>query len=1067
MLKVLRASFVAALAALLVAISAGDAAAQACQGAIGDFVWLDQNQNGLRDPAESGLGINGVVLELRDSSGALVATKTTGAATGSIPGSYGFVLLCPGTYTVAIVSGVPAGYVPTVSPAGADPTRDSSASPVLVTLSADQKDASVDFGFVTGCSGSIGDRVWNDLNQDGIQDAGEPGLPGIEVRLSSDGSPIGSAMTDGHGNYGFQGLCPGNYTVEVVTPNGFANAPTLGTTDVGLDSDESGVVVSLGLNENNATIDFGLFASCDGTIGDRVWFDTNRNGVQDAGELGIAGVTLELVGQDGAVIATTVTSGTGDYRFTGLCPDNYTVRVVDATLPDGVAATPTAAGTPANDSNGSPAAVTVATTTSTDLTIDFGYFAPCTGTIGDRVWADSDADGIQDPGEIGFSNVRVILRDRATNAVLAVDMTDINGGYLFEGLCAGDYIVEVDSSTLPNISLLPSPANQGDDDEMDSDGVDDEAAVTLTDDDTSNQTVDFGYRKKLFVQSLQLLKLTNGTDNNLPTGPAVMVGSTVTWTYRVTNTGSTEPLRDVTINDDNGTPGSPADDFAPLFSGGDTNGNGLLEVGETWTFVATGAAIAGQYANLAVVTAIGNESNLPVTPAKDPDHYFGTQPPPPDDPKIKLVKSANKDIVVFGEPVTFTYVVTNIGNVTLTNVVVTDDNATPRFSGDDFTVGTVATLAPGASVVFSNTRIPPTKMCNRDWEGKQRKCGLMVVEHGGGQTTFRYFQSRDHRDDFDDQQGWSGKRSYSRKAKFRILDGSNLSSQETDGVEIDMQDDDEYDSRFETTAATSFVSSGNGWIAFPKVFHKNGWDSNWRSDWDSRGGDSSRWGRWDDDKWGHDNDRDYDYLKRPEPCTTTSTNIATVVAYYGSQSTTDTDKATVQIVAPAPQAPYKTFTQGGWGAKPSGNNPGRLLADKFASVYPDGFVRIGDTKWLKFTSAYAIQKFLPQGGTPARLYTSHTNPMSQLSVFAGQVLALQLNVDFSRLGFTRTGLGNLIVVSGELEGSTVAEVLALANSVLGGGALPSGLSLSELNSVVAKINENFDGGVQNNGYLTD
>ena len=130
-------------------------------------------------------------------------------------------------------------------------------------------------------------------------------------------------------------------------------------------------------------------------------------------------------------------------------------------------------------------------------------------------------------------------------------------------------------------------------------------------------------------------------------------------------------------------------------------------------------------------------------------------------------------------------------------------------------------------------------------------------------------------------------------------------------------------------------------------------------------------------------------------------------------------------------------------------------------------MKIGGTKWLKFTSAYAIEKFLPQGGTPAKLTGSYTNSTATFSVFAGQVLALQLNVDFSKKGYLRAGLANLIVVSGDLEGDTVQEVLDLANSVLGGGSLPYGLSISELNSIVTKINENYDGGTDNNGYLTE
>jgi hypothetical protein len=588
-------------------------------GGVGDFVWLDTNQNGIREPLEH--GINGVVVELRNSSGTVIATRTTGAAVGSVPGSYLFPFVCPGTYTVTIASGIPAGYYPTISPPGADPTRDSSTSPATVTIVGGEKDLSVDFGFVTGCSGSIGDRVWNDLNENGVQDAGEPNMPGVTVRLKRDGTLISTALTDSSGNYTFNGLCPGNYSVEVDAPTGFTPSPAFGTADTALDSDVSGVNVLLGMNEHNPTIDFGFFAPCSGRIGDRVWFDANRDGIQDAGELGIANVTIELLDGSDAVIATTITNGTGDYLFTGLCAGTYSVRVVDATLPAGVVASDVNASgsTPANDGNPSPSSVVLTTSSSSDLTIDFGYYTPCSGKIGDLVWNDANSNGIQEAGELGIPNVRVVLRDRNTDAVLAVDTTDGAGFYLFEGLCLGDYTVEVDPTTLP-AGMVASPNDQGGNDAADSDGINHEANVSLAADDSVNLTIDFGYYRKALIQ---IVKLTNGTDNNSPTGPMVPVGSLVTWTYNVTNTGSTEPLKDVVVVDDNGTPADASDDFLALFSTGDTNGNSLLDVGETWTFVATGVATAGQYRNVATATGTGNFSNSPVPPAQDPDHYVG------------------------------------------------------------------------------------------------------------------------------------------------------------------------------------------------------------------------------------------------------------------------------------------------------------------------------------------------------------------------------------------------------------------------------------------------------------
>jgi hypothetical protein len=166
----------------------------------------------------------------------------------------------------------------------------------------------------------------------------------------------------------------------------------------------------------------------------------------------------------------------------------------------------------------------------------------------------------------------------------------------------------------------------------------------------------------------------------------------------------------------------------------------------------------------------------------------------------------------------------------------------------------------------------------------------------------------------------------------------------------------------------------------------------------------------------------------------------------------------------APTPKLTTFTMGGWGCRPSGNNPGKFLADNFEDVYPDG-VTIGGVKTAKFTSAKAIEWFLPSGGTPCPLTQNTVNQTKPLGVLAGQVLALQLGVDFSNAGKTAAGLANAKFKYGKFAGKTVGYVLTLANQCLGGAALPSGISYSDLSDACATVNENYDGGI-NGGKLT-
>jgi hypothetical protein len=555
--RVVRAGLIAALCLVGVGWFAREAAAQSCTpltaGGIQGQVWFDENGDGIRNADELANGIAGVQVQLLDSSGAVLRTVTTSTGVGSILGTYSFFPLCGGTYTVRVVEAtLPAGYVATIEGATPDPSRDSSTSPVTLAIVWDptigrfSKHVAIDFGYKAGCTGSIGDFVWNDSNQDGVQDPGEPGMAGREVRLLLSGSVIATDITDANGGYNFPGLCPGTYTVETDTPAGMTASPTLGTPDAALDSEASPVVVPLALNENNPTIDFGFYFPCLGTIGDFVWYDTNRNGVQDAGELGIANVTVELLDAGGAVIQTDITDANGAYLFTGLCAGTYGVRVNAATLPAGYVATPTLqGGDPTQDSNPSPTSVTLPTNNSNDLTIDFGYNAPCAGRLGDFVWNDANANGVQDAGEAGLPGVTVVLYD-AGGAVVAVDTTDASGYYLFEGLCGGSFVVEVNPDTLPGgaTGWLASPPNAGGDDLLDSDGIDHRTSASLPDDFTEDLSYDFGYYK---AQPLTVTKTAAGrydrtyrwtlaktVDDNSHAGWAGLVAGSSTWSVSTT-----------------------------------------------------------------------------------------------------------------------------------------------------------------------------------------------------------------------------------------------------------------------------------------------------------------------------------------------------------------------------------------------------------------------------------------------------------------------------------------------------------------------------------------------------
>ncbi len=194
--------------------------------------------------------------------------------------------------------------------------------------------------------------------------------------------------------------------------------------------------------------------------------------------------------------------------------------------------------------------------------------------------------------------------------------------------------------------------------------------------------------------SISIVKKTNGTDNTSGTGPFVAVGSPVVWTYSVTNIGDVA-LSTVVVNDDNGT-AATTDDFAATYQSGDADSDSTLDLTETWTFTATKPAIAGQYINNGC--AVGAPPSGANVNACDPDRYYGQTP------AITLVKTTNGTNnnsapgvqVATGSTVTWTYLITNTGNVPLTAVSLTDDKLGALGCPDN-------TLAIGVSMTCTAT----------------------------------------------------------------------------------------------------------------------------------------------------------------------------------------------------------------------------------------------------------------------------------------------------------------------------------------------------------------------------
>ena len=295
------------------------------------------------------------------------------------------------------------------------------------------------------------------------------------------GTLVTSDITDGSGLYGFVGLEPGTYFLAFTAPAGFVfTGLDQGVNDI-LDSDAdplSGLTTSFSLTAGDTVtdLDAGLVPEPPSTasVGDRVWMDADGDGVQDAGEAGVSGVAVELFDGQGNPMASDVTNGAGNYSFSGLDPGSYFLAF---TAPADVFFSPRDVGNDAVDSDVDPVSgVTpifeLAAGNSSTLW-NAGLIA-AEAQVGDRIWLDGDANGIQDGGESGVSGLTVTLyRDSDsplfTPSIVATTMTDADGFYAF-GVEPGHYFVALDceptdfaprdqAAGLPDGELLDSDFN--------------------------------------------------------------------------------------------------------------------------------------------------------------------------------------------------------------------------------------------------------------------------------------------------------------------------------------------------------------------------------------------------------------------------------------------------------------------------------------------------------------------------------------------------------------------------------------------------------------------------------
>jgi hypothetical protein len=375
-------------------------------------VFEDADADGSQDAGEPGIPGRTVYSDI-DGDSTFDAGEPSATTAGD--GSYTLSGLVPGELTIRTV--VPGGQICSAP----SPCRHS------LTLGSGDALTKKDFGtFEPASTGNAAGAFFHDLDGDGGQDAGEPGLPGVTVYIDLDddstldpGEP--NADSGGSGEYAIPGVPAGDYSIRAVIPAGWTcSAPV--ACSYPLTFTGSGTA---------AGNDFGAFTTA--TVSGTVFDDSDADGAQDAGEPGIAGRTV-YSDTDGdstfdAGEPSTTTAGDGTYTLSDLTPGDHTIRTV----------------VPAGSTCSAPSpcehAVALAST-DTAVSKDFGTWSPA--SVSGTVFDDSDTDGAQDAGEPGIAG-RTVYSDTDGDSTFDAGepstTTAADGTYTLAGLTLGDHTI--------------------------------------------------------------------------------------------------------------------------------------------------------------------------------------------------------------------------------------------------------------------------------------------------------------------------------------------------------------------------------------------------------------------------------------------------------------------------------------------------------------------------------------------------------------------------------------------------------------------------------------------------
>ncbi|TWU03882.1 SdrD B-like domain-containing protein [Neorhodopirellula pilleata] len=393
---------------------------------ISGSVYVDTDADCERDADELGLG--GVLIELIDDAGNVVATTTTDA-----DGRYTFTNLRAGEYTVRETQ--PDGFFHGGQVAGSHGGNDSAAD-LISAVAIGWGQTLTEYDFCELPPSEISGVVYVDRDEDCFQDPNEEGLSGVLIELiDATGNVVATTTTNADGQYSFTNLRAGEYTVRETQPVGYFHGGQVAGSHGGNDA-ATDLISAISIPWGQTLTDYNFCELPPSEISGVVYVDTDQDCVRDADEVGLGGVLIELFDEAGRLVASTTTGDDGSYEFTNLPSGNYTIR---ETQPAGYFQGGQKAGSGGGDDSLDDVISQIQIGVGQTL-VNYDFCEVLPGSISGKVFSDVNTNRKFDDTELPISGVLIELVD-TQGIVVATTRTDADGCYRFDGLPPGTYQV--------------------------------------------------------------------------------------------------------------------------------------------------------------------------------------------------------------------------------------------------------------------------------------------------------------------------------------------------------------------------------------------------------------------------------------------------------------------------------------------------------------------------------------------------------------------------------------------------------------------------------------------------